>query len=373
MKTKILHFIVNIKVISLGIILLTAGLALAGWHQAVNYESSILSIYARQQDAYVQLVLDQINLLENRSDQEIVQNILGSLDTSGRRYWTLTKGKALLFVKDVMETNRYKGLTTETFFTSKSAGKFLKSLEINRVEHATINMGEDRYVASGVIFEYNGSEYKICLLTNDTVILDDNIFLSSKIGLYVFGVIILGMLLLVTMIMANLLDMKSKELANQKKHIVNLNRLVEKQAETIREMDCYHTRWSVFHLPVMEQFVQKLEHRGVSPIVFAAVSFESGQHRKLFLERAQILLDEKVLRFDGHSERAKELILVFVQYHASEAQKALREMETEGENFNILVLKEYKDNEKTLMKEYRDFMVTLSERMEEDHGENHVS
>ena len=81
-----------------------------------SYEDSILSIYAEQQDAYVQLVLDQINVLDDRSDEEIVTKILGSLDASSRKYWTLTKNKALLFVKDVTETNRYKGLTSNTFF-----------------------------------------------------------------------------------------------------------------------------------------------------------------------------------------------------------------------------------------------------------------
>ena len=57
--------------------------------------------------------------------------------------------------------------------------------------HESIRMDGVRYVASGVKFEYNSAEYKICLLTNDTVILDNNIFLSSKIGLYVFGVLLL--------------------------------------------------------------------------------------------------------------------------------------------------------------------------------------
>lgn len=202
--------ITNIKVISVLIILAAVIMAVIGWHEAKDYEKSVLAIYAEQQDAYVQLVLDQINVLDDRSDEEIVKKILGSLDTSGRKYWTLTKDQALLFVKDVMETNRYKGLTTETFFTSDSAAKFLQDLEINRVIHETIQMDGVRYVASGVIFEYNGAEYKICLLTNDTVILDNNIFLSSKIGLYVFGVLLLGLLLVVSMIFANVLDLREK-------------------------------------------------------------------------------------------------------------------------------------------------------------------
>ena len=71
------------------ILIFVAVMACMGKWQADNYESSILSIYAQQQDAYVQLVLDQINMLENRSDDEIVHKILGSLDTSDRKYWKI--------------------------------------------------------------------------------------------------------------------------------------------------------------------------------------------------------------------------------------------------------------------------------------------
>ena len=158
-KTKFWKWITNIKVISVLIVVAATGMGVLGVHQAQEYERSTLAIYAEQQDAYVQLVLDQINLLEDRSDEEIVQNILGSLDTSGRKYWTLTKDQALLFVKDITETNRYKGLTTETFFTSDSAAHFLKKLAVNRVVHQMITLDGDRYVASGVIFEYNGAQF----------------------------------------------------------------------------------------------------------------------------------------------------------------------------------------------------------------------
>ena len=62
----------NVKVISVLIILAAAVMAVIGWHEAKDYEKSVLAIYAQQQDAYVQLVLDQINVLDERSDEEIV-------------------------------------------------------------------------------------------------------------------------------------------------------------------------------------------------------------------------------------------------------------------------------------------------------------
>ena len=370
-KTKFWKWITNIKVISVLIVVAATGMGVLGVHQAQEYERSTLAIYAEQQDAYVQLVLDQINLLEDRSDEEIVQNILGSLDTSGRKYWTLTKDQALLFVKDITETNRYKGLTTETFFTSDSAAHFLKKLAVNRVVHQMITLDGDRYVASGVIFEYNGAQYKICLLTNDTVILDNNVFLSSKIGLYVFGAILLGMLLLVAMIFANVVDLRDRRIRKLEKHITSLNKVLEEQTETIREMDSYHTRWSIFRLPMLEMFVDKLAERKTAPLTFVELEFASKEERKHFLNQAQILLDEKVIRFENSSDQ--EIVLLFLQYEECEAIKGIEAVSAQAGECKVLQSETYTGEGEALITVYELFTKKLAERMEQDDDEHNIS
>lgn len=47
-----------------------------------RYEKGIIEVCATQQDAYVQLVLDQINLKDNRDDEEIINDILKTMDSS---------------------------------------------------------------------------------------------------------------------------------------------------------------------------------------------------------------------------------------------------------------------------------------------------
>lgn len=44
--------------------------------QMKRMEQGVLDVCATQQDAYVQLVLDQINLKQNRNNEEIIVNIL---------------------------------------------------------------------------------------------------------------------------------------------------------------------------------------------------------------------------------------------------------------------------------------------------------
>ena len=364
-SNKLKELLINSKTISFTIIIIVGVLAWVGNQQMKSYEDSILSIYAEQQDAYVQLVLDQINVLDDRSDEEIVTKILGSLDASSRKYWTLTKNKALLFVKDVTETNRYKGLTSNTFFSGDSANDFLQNLAVNKVSHKIIQMGDDRYVASGVIFGYNGARYTICLLTNDTVILDNNSFMASKIGLSVFVNGILIVLLLSTMVFSILSDIRKNKLAKMKAHTEELNRIVERQTETIKAMDNYHTRWNVYHIRLMDVFVQKLGQRKVTPITLVRLSFASEAAKKQFLERAQVLLDEKIIRFDAED---LGVVLIFIQYRMEEAVQALRRLPGSEEMFNVEETMAKEDEELSLQAVYVQFQKALRERKEKKHA-----
>ena len=341
----------NYKVLSLGIVVAAAILAFWGYLLMEEYESSVLAIYADQQDTYVQLVLDQINIQPNRSDEEIVTKILGSLDTSNRKYWTLSKEQALLFVKDVTETNRYKGFTTATYFVSDSAIRFMDRLELNQVHHEIIEMEGERYVASGVIFSYNGASYKICLLTNETVILDNNAFLSSKIALYIFIGVLLIALLLVTMILNNLMDQRAKRIRQLVAKTEGLNRQVEVLEEKIEFMDYYHTRWNLYKYALMDSFIRKLSDRKVHPIVFLQVHFETRKERNAFLEKAQLLLDEKVLRF---SAKNWDIYLVFMQYQPKEVKQAVIRMQVDSKS--ILRLSVHQNGDSSLWDSYQRFL-----------------
>lgn len=313
----------NYKMLSIGIVVLVLLMAFVGYRQMCSYEDSVLSIYADQQDAFVQLVLDQINLQPDRTDEDIIGNILGSLDTSNRKYWTLSRDQSLLFVKDITETNRYKGFTTSTYYVSNSAARFMDRLEVNQVHHEIIEMEEERYVISGVIFDYRGGNYKICLLTNETFILDQNVFLSSKIALYIFMGVLLLALLLVTMVLNSLLDSRSKRIQILSEKTQSLNRQVEQLEEKIESMDYYHTRWNLFRGMLMDTFVRKLSQRGLESVVFLQLSFEGRKQRNAFLEKGQILLDEKVLRF---SVQEHDIVLIFLQYKEEDANRAMERM-----------------------------------------------
>ena len=60
-----------------------------------KYEEGVLEVCATQQDAYVQLVLDQINLKSNRDDEQIINDILGTMNSSSKMFLKLTGIKVL--------------------------------------------------------------------------------------------------------------------------------------------------------------------------------------------------------------------------------------------------------------------------------------
>ena len=358
MKQKLKNKI-DYKIWSIGIVALVLGLAFVGYRQMRAYESSVLSIYADQQDAFVQLVLDQINLQPDRTDEDIIGDILGSLDTSNRKYWTLSRDQSLLFVKDITETNRYKGFTTATYYVSESATEFMENLEVNRVRHEIIEIDGQRYVISGVIFDYRGGGYKICLLTNETFILDQNVFLSSKIALYIFIVVLLLGLLLVTLILNGFLDRRTRQIRALTEKTQLLNRQVEQMEEKIESMDDYHTRWNLFRGTLMDTFVRKLSQRELDSLVFLSLAFEERKQRNEFLEKAQLLLDERVLRF---SVKKHDIVLMFLQYREEDVKKAMERMQTEESMVGPSVV--YDGQGQSLWECYEDFLQCMGQAEE---------
>ena len=81
-------------------------------YQLSSYETRFLEIYGSEQDGYVNVILGQINRLGKDATEDDITEIISSLDATASRYWTLSKGDSILFVKSVTETNRYKGFST---------------------------------------------------------------------------------------------------------------------------------------------------------------------------------------------------------------------------------------------------------------------
>ncbi|MBQ4282452.1 MAG: hypothetical protein IJB96_00805 [Lachnospira sp.] len=311
------------------VIVVVAACVAFAWYQLYNLENGILDVCATQQDAYVQLVVDQINLKENRDDQEIINDILSTLDSSTSKYWTFSKDRSMLFVKDIIETNRYKGLTTVTYYDSESAKDFLNALQKDRVIHKSIIIDDKEYVASGVSFSYSGEDYRLCLLTNKTVLLNNNRFMSAKLEI----IILIGFMIVASMavilLYARRIDAMGKVAKEKNIEIERLQGMVGELNELLTQKEHYDTRYQIWSRDSLKGFLEKLKGKGVNDVYAAEVRFKEVHYRHTFLEKAGVLLDKKVLRFLVDD---CNMLLLYVQYNEVDVHNSLHPLLNEGVN-----------------------------------------
>lgn len=286
----------NAWLVTFGAIAVVLVVGFLAWLQLDTYEKGIVDVYAAQQDDYVQLVLDRINLIEDESDGAILNDILATADASSDKYWTLLRGDSLIFVKDVQETNRCKGFTASDYFASDSAREFIKGLSLNRVVHKTIGLNGIAYVASGVRFEYGGEEYGICLLTASDIILDNNAYLSAKINLVILFVIILAVFIVGGLVLSIIAQNRYKALAKSLEDNRKLRRQIERLTGLFTSQELYSTKYMAFGESCVDMLIDKLEHRDVWALNYIVVKCSSEEHRSRFLLDSQALCGKKYIR-----------------------------------------------------------------------------
>ncbi|MCR5691581.1 MAG: hypothetical protein K6G62_05120 [Eubacterium sp.] len=335
MKSSKKFFLGSFIAVVVSLVVIVVGVKLIN-----EYETGILEVAADQQDAYVQLVLDQISIKENRDDQDIIQNILSSLDASTYKYWTFAKDDAMLFVKDIVETNKYKGFNESTYYTSSDAQDFIQNLKLNLVSHKKIEINGNDYIVSGVLFSYNDANYRLCMLSNSEVFLDNNNFLRSRINLTVFmGVVVLIMMInaLVLFHMTNSAERKNELL---RERILDLNYSNGRLNEMVRVRTTYNVRRMVFNRQMLLGFLRRIELKK-DRVGMVSYGLIQVANREEFLKRAQVLLDRSVLRF-GLRDMDK-LALLFVQSDKAVAEDLLKKILRPEDKILTLDVWDFKD------------------------------
>ncbi len=308
------HLILAATVIAVLAITFAGGLLMR------QYEMATLRVYSEQQDAYVQLVVDQINLQPERTDEEIISKIVGTLDSGDSHYWTLAKDDTLIFVKNVTETNRYLGIRNDEFYGTSSAAKFMEKMTLYRVQHDIIFIDGVRFVASGVLFEYNDSFYKICLLTNETVVLDNNDFLATKINMCIYVVLLILLILVVMLAAENMVHRRQMQIFRLEQRIRNQNLHMDELEKELDSVNSYDSRWNLYNYKMLGKFVEEFDKKGIKCATYVCLQFASASERKQFLEDTQVLLDAYILRFD---KSQTQLSLLFAKEGEPETLRQL--------------------------------------------------
>ena len=317
-KNKKKYISVTLVLILMAVIV--AGLAGLTFFEMQRYEDGLLDVCATQQDSYVQLVIDQIGLKENRTDQEIIENILSTLDSSSNRYWTFSKEQTMLYVKDALETNRYQSLTANSYYRSDSATSFIDNLTVNKVNHERIELDGKDYIASGALFEYGGEEYRICLLTNTTVLLDNNKFLGSKMEMIIIFIVVYSLIFIMPITLTIMHNIMQKKIFETGQELKEVNRAVEKLNEKLTTDEIYDNRKNLFSLPTIKLFLDEYkDKRAAFPISFVAFKYGEKETVSRFFGKNCVTLGKHDIKFyDGRLHLA---LILCVKCNATKAKE----------------------------------------------------
>lgn len=296
--------------------------------QLRSYETRFLELYGSEQDGYVNVILAQINRLGKDASEDDITEIISSLDATASRYWTLSKGDSILFVKSVTETNRYKGFTDGTYYATETASDFMNSLMVNQVDHKIIYLDNDRFIASGMIFNWRGDRYRVCLLTYDRVILEDNTLLECKNSIIIILSIVLALLVILSMVMSRKIRRQEDRIDKQEEHVIWQNQQIALLDEQLKREYAFSASKHVFKNTVLDEFLETLDQKNVYPLHFAVFETESLEARDEFFEHMQVVLDNHVLRF---SMDERLVVLIFVRYDKETSSKIIDSLE----NWNV--------------------------------------
>lgn len=258
--------------ITIGVMFLVALFSAFAFWQIYNYEQGVAELYAQEQDGYVEIVARQINLYGDIAGDEFVEETIQMLDSTSQRYWTLDNSEYFLFVKSISETNVYKTFSTDTFYNTQSAQEFLATLRKGDVKHSIITLEGYKYVASGIIFEYNGTDYRLCLLTDYDVMLTNNAYLSSKLYLLIDFIIIIALLAIAVIYFTVKLIDARKKVDDTKKVNEELNNYIDYLDNVVMGRN-RHSIITGYNRIL--RLVRRIDERQVYPCTFVRIKLET--------------------------------------------------------------------------------------------------
>ena len=264
-------FITAVTISTLFVAFLLAGFA---WWEIFNYEQGVAELYAQEQDGYVEIVARQIERYGDVAGDKFVEDTIEMLDSTSQRYWTLDNSQYFLFVKSINDTDIYKTFSTDTFFNTQSAQSFLKILKKGTVTHSIIRLDGYKYVASGIIFEYAGTEYRLCLLTDYDVMLTNNAYLSSKLYLLIDLIVMIAIVVIACIFFAIRLSDEKKKVHDTKEVNAQLNRYIDFLDNAVmgRNSTAIITgEGKIMHL------IHRMEERKIYPCTFVDVKLNTDK------------------------------------------------------------------------------------------------
>lgn len=263
-----------VTTVTICVLIIAFLLSAFAWWEIYNYEQGVAELYAQEQDGYVEIVARQIERYGDVAGDKFVEDTIEMLDSTSQRYWTLDNTEYFLFVKSINDTDVYKTFSTDTFFNTQSAKSFLQTLKKGTVTHSIIRLEGYKYVASGIVFEYAGTDYRLCLLTDYDVMLTNNAYLSSKLYLLIDLILMIAVVVIVCIFFAIRLSGERKRVLEVLDVNTQLNRYIDFLDNAVmgRNSTAIITgEGKIMHL------IHRIEERKVYPCTFIDVKLDTDR------------------------------------------------------------------------------------------------
>lgn len=207
----------NVKSIRIKKVLFTLGIAvfmalvtLAAVVEMSNYEYDVLDRYDDDQNRIVKQLGDTLSLMysDGRTDQEVIE-YMDSLESSGSRFYVLSKGTEVIFARDMVTTEGLGALKDKTRF-------------YDRIE-------EQEVTIASAVFEGAGSSMEIAVIS-------DIYTVKADMGMIKHSYYVYMILALICLIMIAILEIMLGIWGSAEKKYINTQDMLERRNQDMEDL-----------------------------------------------------------------------------------------------------------------------------------------
>lgn len=253
-------------------------------------EESFIKSFKNQQELLVSQVANQANNMISKksgTEQDVIERIIKTAETSGNRYWFFVKNKKILFFKNDNETAQLKNNDIDKILDSyKNAdGENIDALItlFNQRKSGSVLFSESKKkepkLASISFFKVNGTAYSIGMCTTENFILDNGEI--SKHNFYSLIALVAICLFLFTsvVLIIIIINNKNEDILILKKMIQSKNLEIEKITTVSSEPDAlYDEKTNIYGKKVLDSLLKKINNPKLFPISTIVINIHNSKN-----------------------------------------------------------------------------------------------
>lgn len=313
---------------TLGIAVFMALVTLAAVMEMSNYEYDVLDRYDDDQNRMARQLGDTLSLMysDGRNDQEIIE-YMDSLESSGSRFYVLTKENEVIFARDIVTTEGLGALKDKTRF-------------YDRIEEQEVSI-------ASAVFKGADSNMEIAVISDIYTIKADMGMIKHSYYVYMILVLICLIMLAILEIMLGVWGSAEKKYINAQDMLERRNQDMEDLSEELMSDTSEETETkspvtadnnygfntgietvngvSVFNVFTMRDLMVKSKKRGMENVnmmffgvIFDQIHISRDQMFKCIQRFKEFLVDNEVLG------RLRGGVFVVFSYKADREQVTIR-------------------------------------------------